>query len=251
MSRRKKLDSLPSAQRQRAIESAARTILFRCSNQSRTFKKSDFPEDVPADALQEAGNLIEEIFGLKLVELPKGDTKDAEVPFAKLQQSDVPKSILTGGGYVLKSKLKNNQRHDVIQFSTMTQQLWGLTMTILAFINIKEHNVSQKDLFYFLKSLGIMNQDVIDGTHTLDKYIDNILCTEQKYLVKLKRSEQEVDYRWGPRARKEISPKKISNFIKMVAVIKQASQNQSTDGVFHLNIFLSLTLLFTDSWERA
>lgn len=102
-------------------------------------------------------------------------------------------------------------------FSSRNEERWGLAMTILAFVYTSGNEVNENQLIKFLKDVGISWNK---GKHDELKSSGSVLVqelTSQKFLYK-KQGEQTGDarialYRWGPRAKAEVSEGDVLAFL--------------------------------------
>ncbi|EGD81741.1 hypothetical protein PTSG_02453 [Salpingoeca rosetta] len=228
--------SLSEGEKTRAVESAARAILFRCCYQGKAVKRTDVLQLLGLTGAREAffkgAGILNELFGLKLTSLPLPDQPDSmpsmgmkkpteEKPTGlftlvnRLQSDKVPASAHAAG---------EGNAACALVLDESTQAQWGFLMTILAtiYVNKPKHEISQSELWKFLRErLGVGNTTRIGGERA-DRLIDTVFASEQRYLVRLRMPNANPNepvtyfYRWGPRARVELSEYKILQFLAKI-----------------------------------
>jgi hypothetical protein len=188
-----------------------------------------------------AQQILKDVFGLKLVELPQKDTaasaslvirrsnlflklflflkflihifldaanKEKSYPRAYVLQSLIPLEIL---------------RHpSLISVNIQSTDHLALTMIILTLILVSDNYIQHPSLVQFLKTFEV------DEEKQLKPCITQM--TKQNYIVRLNsnhtgnatnttggdRDQTIYEYRWGPRAKVEITTDKLCGFLKQV-----------------------------------
>ncbi|XP_066585220.1 non-structural maintenance of chromosomes element 3 homolog isoform X2 [Prorops nasuta] len=119
--------------------------------------------------------------------------------------------------YMLINLLRNDNNH--LKYSKNEQIESVLLMIVLPTIFMCGDTVEEEKLFTFLKTLDIMNVDDVDLHH---HYFGNVkmLLTEtfvkqgylERKLVNKSEEDRRYEYKIGPRALIEISPRKLLQF---------------------------------------
>ncbi|KAG2232214.1 hypothetical protein INT48_003904 [Thamnidium elegans] len=181
---------------------------------------------------------LNHVFGMDLVELPKGkerknqsqtqmkrseQTQQAESSTQAAEsatQADIERTG-TSGTYVLRYNMKKQYRtKEIITQSADEYKQTGILYIILGLIFLNSQSMTSPDLYEHLNRLKV--------TKTKSEFGDReeLLNSFQRnhYLKKSKRpdtsgDEIEYDFTWGPRAKLEIPPQNMVNFLLEVIYI--------------------------------
>eukprot|EP00730_Choanoeca_flexa_P010440 TRINITY_DN1799_c0_g1_i2.p2 TRINITY_DN1799_c0_g1~~TRINITY_DN1799_c0_g1_i2.p2 ORF type:complete len:265 (+),score=47.20 TRINITY_DN1799_c0_g1_i2:1252-2046(+) len=211
------------AAREEAIRRVARFIIFKHAAGA-NIKKPDivklFPQQsskTTAWVMKEAAQIVENTFGLKLQELPKGeDRKNLSEPRVQTANANTRPEIHGGtNSFILVNKLATETLPRLCDWGKEKQR-YGVMMTILAEIYLRKHTISAHDLWSFLEDIGLPRQTEHAALGIISTFIDQLVA--EKFLTKLKitqtgNGESVEHYRWGQRARAELSQKDIVKFM--------------------------------------
>ncbi|GAA5799148.1 hypothetical protein HPULCUR_004558 [Helicostylum pulchrum] len=230
---------------QRKIKNAVRFALSHEFNR-KIMKREDFMKILNPDSKKMSYNTILErvrlklnhVFGMDLVELPKGKERknQSQSQMKRSEQMQQPESSTqapnsaaqgdtertgTSGTYVLRYNMKKQYRtKEIITQSTDEYKQTGILYIILGLIFLNSQSMTSPQLYEHMDRLKVTKTKSEFGER------EELLNSFQKnqYLKKTKRpdtsgDEIEYDFTWGPRAKLELPPQNMVNFLLEVIYI--------------------------------
>jgi len=213
----KSAQELPADDLDRKVKAIVRMALFH-ERQRTTLKREEISKNVLKDTprifayvFNAAQEKLRQVFGLELVELP---VKDKKVVPGKKQPTTMASG--TSKQYVLRNLLKA----EVNQLINWRDELpkMGLLYVILSLILMSgDHVLTEESLWHHLKTLRVYK----DKDHPLFGEPDKIITqyVKENFIVKNKvvtNNQETFEFRWGPRARVEVSAESIVEFISEI-----------------------------------
>ncbi|GES74228.1 MAGE-domain-containing protein [Rhizophagus clarus] len=153
---------------------------------------------------------LEDIFGMKLAELPKKSfgTGGARKPVGNKDK--------TSKSYILKNVLPQEYREtDIINWGKNEQE--GLLTVILSLIHVNGRVLSDDQLNHYFRRLYLVGNDKFDLEKLLSTFVKQGYLDRQKTsrTDQSQNSEKDpLEYRWGPRAKIEMSESNLIKFIR-------------------------------------
>lgn len=138
---------------------------------------------------------LQKVFGIDLVEIEVGKSK----------------------GYILINHDKSGAHGDLVDWGDDLPKM-GLLMVILSLIITSDHVITESLLWHTLKKLGIEQKTEHEVFGDVDKLISQEFV-RQCYLDRKKvigGEETAYEYRWGQRAEKELSKKRLGLFVSEI-----------------------------------
>eukprot|EP00045_Choanoeca_perplexa_P016052 m.211727 g.211727 ORF g.211727 m.211727 type:complete len:243 (+) comp17154_c0_seq1:1218-1946(+) len=173
-----------AAMQEDTVRRACRYILFRHAA-GKSFSRTDINNLVGQGSKQtslvltEASDLLENTFGFKVQELPKGeDKKNPTEPRVQSAKANTRPEIGTSKTYVLVNKLKSDSLPSVCDWVTERVQM-GVTMTILAEIFLRKNTLPVGELWKFLAELGLGKSTEHPKLGPMTAFVD--LLVAEKY----------------------------------------------------------------------
>ena len=164
--------------------------------------------------LEQANTYLEQVFRMKLMELPLKETKNGAL---------VPKR----GVYLLVSTLKDDDRESFIQLGQNGK--WVTTLTIiLSIIFANGSSISEDQLIAYLEELELRTESYPGYANNLDEFLK--VSVKRLYLVKSIGSDKETQfYSWGPRAKVEFPSGNMIRFISDIHKENQETVNEKLE----------------------
>uniref|UniRef100_A0A1D1Z808 Melanoma-associated antigen G1 n=1 Tax=Anthurium amnicola TaxID=1678845 RepID=A0A1D1Z808_9ARAE len=155
---------------------------------------------------------LEDIFGMSLAELPKKSfgTGGTRKPVGNKDK--------TTKSYVLKNILPQEYREtDIISWERNNEDVMGLLTVILSLIHVNGRVLSDDQLTHYFRRLHLVDNDKFDLEKLLSTFVKQGYLDRQKTnrADQSQNSEKDpLEYRWGPRAKIEISENNLIRFIR-------------------------------------
>ncbi|KXN72024.1 MAGE-domain-containing protein [Conidiobolus coronatus NRRL 28638] len=198
-------------------------------NKKAPIKKEDITKKILGDmsrsfqkVFDRAQQILKDVFGLKLVELPQKDTAASASLVTRRNAANKEKSYPRA--YVLQSliPLEILRHPSLISVNIQSTDHLALTMIILTLILVSDNYIQHPSLVQFLKTFEV------DEEKQLKPCITQMI--KQNYVVRLNsshtgnatnttggdRDQTIYEYRWGPRAKVEITTDKLCGFLKQI-----------------------------------
>ncbi|KAI8057705.1 MAGE homology domain-containing protein [Syncephalis plumigaleata] len=199
--------------------------LALCSERRRVpLKRGDISEKVLMEhsrafqlIYERAQMELREVFGMELIELPMRD-KAHKIGVSASRRAATHKEKTSSNTYILRSILPASLRqHNLIDWGDDTA-LYGFTMTVLSLIYVNERRLTEDRLIALVKRLGVDHREH-PQLESLEIALQRMV--KMGYLDKLAGPETQsdtssVEYRWGPRAKVEISDGELIGFIEHI-----------------------------------
>jgi len=191
------------------------------------------------DIMARVKPMLEKNFGMELVELPEVKEEAIVTKHHDTQEEGTVlkySSAKSSKSYALLNALPAEARATYNRETQDTSKA-GLLMSILGFIFVKNMEVTQKMLDAFLKEINVEQKSKNkafgeDGATLINEFI------KQKYiwagyLKESNDSSRSKTYRWGTRARAEISQNDMIGFL---AGVYEEDQKEWVDQVEHVRV---------------
>lgn len=215
----KAAQKLTTEELERKIKDVVRLALFS-EFRKQPVKREDITKKVLYEhsrayyeiVFDKAQERLEDIFGMKLAELPKKSfgTGGARKPVGN---KDKPTK-----SYVLKNVLPQEYREtDIINWGKNEQDIMGLLTVILSLIHVNGRVLSDDQLNHYFRRLHLVGNDKFDLEKLLSTFVKQGYLDRQKTSSTDQSQNLEKDpfeYRWGPRAKIEIPENNLNKFIR-------------------------------------